>query len=193
MARMSAADKAGLNHACIHGLQGWAYALLGATDPYFLRALRELRAHVKAASFGTTGMHIRSKRFSMGSKALVRIDFEREVDSDRPSAETRGESRDEGPREPKSTPVPPRTEPDSDSTVRDIESHSSDGIACQLSLRSGVCMISRTIMSQTWDHAAWNSSDHQLALAGVLYSRRRKFGMVFSLLTTETSLRWIQT
>ncbi|KAJ7181462.1 hypothetical protein C8R43DRAFT_1116833 [Mycena crocata] len=124
--RMSVAD------ACLHGFRGCIYALLCATDPSFLRAVHALCSHSTDASQGSTSTHTRSKRFSMGSKALVRVDFEREVD--RPSGDThgesgdvRGESRDEGSREPKCLP-----EADLESRALDTESQSGDGIACQL-------------------------------------------------------------
>ncbi|KAJ7465955.1 hypothetical protein FB451DRAFT_1369760 [Mycena latifolia] len=83
----------------VFSLRGLVYGLLAATDPSFLRALRSLRRGDGSSAFGSTAaqttstqstMSRRTKRFSCGSKALVRVELERVAD--RPSVETRGAS-----------------------------------------------------------------------------------------------------
>ncbi|KAJ6570881.1 hypothetical protein DFH09DRAFT_1362517 [Mycena vulgaris] len=89
------ANELGIVDLCLFSIRVLLYALLGATDPSFLRALRALREAEPSATPATTSvlnatqsfMSTRTKRFSFGTQALVRIELEHVAD--RPSVEAR--------------------------------------------------------------------------------------------------------
>ncbi|KAJ6552752.1 hypothetical protein B0H19DRAFT_1377582 [Mycena capillaripes] len=67
---------------CVFGLRPSLYALLAATDPGFLRAIRALRIHSKSTHSAGTASIIefssshRMERFSMNSRVLVHVQLE---------------------------------------------------------------------------------------------------------------------